>query len=209
MQDRREAKLKLEKAISENKVDNEILELLKIINSSRQFYTTSSCSGRIILIELEEIGDKVGAKILGKWHIEVKIEGVLKALSMNNGIGTVYLMVQSPIFHVVCSDINRAEELFKLAVNTSFKYSSIKSIEKKGKVIVEILSSEQINIPVALNGKIFPSNEYLEYLVGESNATLKRAKKKLVRLKENIKDYLSNQTLINENHISPRKCNHG
>lgn len=191
MQGRREANLKLKKAILEDKVDKEILEFLKLINSSEEYYTTSSCSGRIIVIELEEIGDKEGAIILGKWHEEVNYEVVKNSISMNNGKGTVYLMVQSPIFHIICSDIDKALKLYKIAIKSSFKYSSIKSIKKKGKVLVEILSSEQISAPIAVNGKIFATNEYLKFLVSEANVTLKKAKDKLNSLKENFNQFLN------------------
>ena len=44
---------------------------MNIINKSDDYYTSSSCSGRIVLIELPEIGDKKEAKFLGKWHREI------------------------------------------------------------------------------------------------------------------------------------------
>lgn len=190
MQNKREAILKLEKAILENKVDVEILRLLEIINSNNDFYTTSSCSGRIIVIELEEIGDKEGAEVLGKWHEEVEFEKVKNAIIKNHGKGVVYLMVQSPIFHVVCSNLVKALQLQKIAISSSFKYSSIKSIEKKGKVLIEILSSEQISAPICNNGRVFVTDEYLKFLVNEANITLKKAKEKLGKLYENIYVFL-------------------
>jgi len=59
---------KLKIARSENKVDIDILPVIDILNSSNEYYTTSSCFGRIVLLELPVIGDKKNAKFIGKWH---------------------------------------------------------------------------------------------------------------------------------------------
>ena len=191
MQGKREALIKLDNAISNNKVDKDILSLLKVINSSKDFYTTSSCSGRIILIELDEIGDKEGARILGKWHANINVENIIKSFNKYDKKSNVYFMVQSPIFHIVGGNLKKGLELCKIGLKSSFKYSNIKSIDKKDKVMVEILSSEQINVPIASNGIFFPSEDYLEFLVEEANLTLTKAKEKLVKLSENITGFLS------------------
>ena len=56
----------LERELLSGKVDEEIVRLLEIINSSEDFFTTSSCSGRIVLIDVPENGDKKRAKVLKK-----------------------------------------------------------------------------------------------------------------------------------------------
>ena len=63
----------LEKAKSGNKVDEGIKAILDIINESDYYYTSSSCAGRIALIELPHLGDKKGAEFLGKWHRKIAV----------------------------------------------------------------------------------------------------------------------------------------
>ena len=61
-------------------VDKDIKKLIKLINNSDNYYTSSSCSGRIVLIER----DKSGRKELCKWllvsHDKVNLRQVKDAL---------------------------------------------------------------------------------------------------------------------------------
>lgn len=169
---------KFKEALREGKVDKEIVDLLSLINSFEQYYTTSSCAGRIVLIELPELGDKESANILGKWHSVVNVEQVMKALEKVRSNG--YLSAQSPIIHVACRTLDDAVALRNLAVNCGFKNSSIKSISKE--ITVEILSTERMDVPIARDGEIFPSREYLEFIVENANQCLRRGRRKLERL---------------------------
>jgi len=72
LENKKNALQKLDKAKIENKVDIGILPILDIINSLNEYYTTSSCFGRIVLLELPVIGDKKNAKFIGKWHRTIK-----------------------------------------------------------------------------------------------------------------------------------------
>jgi len=51
---------KLERAKKNEEVDPEILSLLDFINSLPDFYTTSSCSGRICLLHDDRRGITIG-----------------------------------------------------------------------------------------------------------------------------------------------------
>jgi len=63
----------LTKAISSNQVDTDIQPILNIINNSDEYYTTSSCFGRIVILEIPVIGNKKdldleALKKLGEFH---------------------------------------------------------------------------------------------------------------------------------------------
>lgn len=60
--------------------DEEVAGIIERINSVEGFFTTSSCSGRIALICLPEIGAKREAEFIGKWHRLVTTEEVLGAI---------------------------------------------------------------------------------------------------------------------------------
>ncbi|MCD6222157.1 MAG: hypothetical protein J7K12_00520, partial [Thermoplasmata archaeon] len=152
---------KLHSAMYQKKVDEKAIPIIEKLNEMADFFTTSSCSGRIALLEIPLPGRKRKAKFLGKWHHEISMEDVEKALGKAKN-GELWFLVQSPIFHVFTISLKNAKALLHAAIQSGFKYSSIKSIN--GKVMVEILSTEKMDVPIGKDGKIFVSKEYLSLL---------------------------------------------
>lgn len=191
LRDKTERMKKLDNKICEGEVDEEILLIIEKINSNPNYFTTSSCAGRIVLIELTEIGDKEGAKFLGKWHREVEVEEVKTAYSKAKEKTTIFLLAQSPIIHVRCKNLESAVALRNIAVESGLKYSTLKSLtfnsnSEPQKIVVEILSSENIHVPIAKNKTLYPNEDYLSFLVENANSALKRARQKLEKFQQNI-----------------------
>ncbi len=164
--------------------DDDIADLLMLLNSYDTYYTTSSCSGRIILLSIPAIGAKREAEFVGKWHFAVDKSAILDAIagwSACNCGGELWLMAQSPILHVSCADIECAKLLLSLAITAGFKYSGIKSISNR-RVMVEIMSTERMDIPIGKEGVVFCTDQYLEFIVAKANSMLARGKTKLSRL---------------------------
>ena len=181
----------LEKKICEGEVDKEILPIVNSINSNPDYFTTSSCAGRIVLIELRELGDKENSTFLGKWHCEVEVKDVMDAFSKAKSDTVIFLLAQSPIIHVRCRSLKSAALLRNRAVESGLKYSTLKSVtlsskDEPIKIVVEILSSENIHVPIARKGKLYPDEDYLEFLVENANTALKRAREKLERFGSSI-----------------------
>jgi tRNA wybutosine-synthesizing protein 3 len=181
----------LEQKICEDEVDVAILPIVEAINAHPLYFTTSSCAGRIVLLRLPGLGNKEEAEFLAKWHRTVKIEEVKKALSNVGDEGLTFLLAQSPIIHVRCKDMKSAVELRNMAVESGLKYSTLKSLtlnskKEPVKIVVEILSSENIHIPLARGSRVFPDDDYLEFMVENANSALERARGKLERFHENL-----------------------
>ena len=177
--------------IDDGEVDKEILPIVEKINSNPNYFTTSSCAGRIVLLEIPELGDKENALFLGKWHREVAKREILTAYSKAQENTTIFLLTQSPIIHVRCKSLKSAAELRNIAVASGLKYSTIKSLtlnskDEPQKIVVEILSSENIHVPVARAKKLYPNEDYLGFLVENANQALRRAREKLERFRANI-----------------------
>jgi tRNA wybutosine-synthesizing protein 3 len=177
--------------ICEGEVDKEILSLIEIINSKPDYFTTSSCAGRIVLLQLPKIGDKENAEFLGKWHREVEVEEIKAVFSKIEGENNVFLLTQSPIVHVRCKTLDSAVSLRNKALESGLKYSTLKSItlnskSEPDKIVVEILSSENIHIPIAKGEKLYPDEEYLKFMIENANLALNRAQEKIERLKSNL-----------------------
>lgn len=179
----------LENKVCDGEVDPEIKPLLDIINSQSDYFTTSSCAGRIVLLQIPEIGDKENAEFLGKWHRNVEVDEVKEAFKNAQETLSVFLLAQSPIIHVRCRTLNSAIALRNIAVESGLKYSTLKSLTMNSKsepvkIVVEILSSENIHVPIAKGKNLYPDEDYLKFIVENANSALTRAQEKIKRFKD-------------------------
>jgi tRNA wybutosine-synthesizing protein 3 len=185
---------KLKKAQKENKVDPGILSILDTINEHEEYYTSSSCFGRTVLLEIPNIGNKKEAKFLGKWHRKIEVKEFLDA-TKNAKIGQLWLLSQSPILHMVTKTNDGADKLLKIAIACGFKNSGLKSLGKK--IVVEICSTERLDAPVGNNGTLFCNKDYIELLVNISNEIMKKSTTKLQKLEVKLmKDLNTYKTTI-------------
>ena len=178
----------LKKACENQVVDEQILPILKLLNSFPEYYTSSSCAGRIVLLEIPAIGDKKQAKFLGKWHRTIMIDELFKS-SKTADKGFLWLLAQSPILHVGVLDLNAAEKLVKLAILSGFKNSSIRSIGKN--IVIELCSTERLDTPIGKDSVLFCESNYLQLLVDVSNSVMEKSTMKLERLEKNLRKSLS------------------
>ena len=176
LQAKKQALEKLSTDHHEKKVDDKIIPLLDLINSISQYYTTSSCAGRIVLLEIPKIGDKKNAEFLGKWHYPINQEEFSEAAKMAKK-GWIWFLAQSPIIHVGAKNINDADKLLKISIASGFKNTGIRSIGKK--IIVEICSTERLDCPIGKDGKLFCEGSYQDILVETANEVINRSKVKL------------------------------
>lgn len=181
---KQQALKKLEKAVLEKQVDSRILPILHLININSDYFTTSSCAGRIIVLQLPEIGNKKQAVFLGRWHHPVCEDEVVSVLRLYDD-GQMWLLAQPPIFHIGCKTLEAANLLMKTGIISGFKQSGIRSIS--GQIIVELQSTERMDIPLGYNGKQIIPNELINFFIETANRAITRAQKKLDQLEENIK----------------------
>ncbi len=175
----------LAEARAEGKADEDIAELVDLINSDKNLYTTSSCAGRICVLETPREHVKLDSEWLGKWHRKVTLqdlEGALKKHTKN----VAFLQSECPILHVVARDLKSAERILFAAQNCGFKRSGIQAINPE-RVLVEICSTESLEVPLADEGKRLVDDEYLEYLVDIANTKFSSGRKKLERLQKRMK----------------------
>lgn len=184
----------LDEFIKKNEVDPGVINILNLLNKDDDYYTTSSCEGRIQLIQMDHIGDKKNSKVLGKWHSEVDKSIFSEALSVWDGKGHLYLLAQSPIFHVCCRDLQSALQLQQIASENGFRYTCIRSMRLRGadveRVTVELLTSLRLDIPIAHDGVVLPDPGHMEYLVDHCNEVMAAMKDRLATLEEVLKGVL-------------------
>ncbi len=160
-------------------VDKPIAKLVEDINSKNDFYTTSSCSGRIVLLAQSETGKKHKADCIFMSHSKISLKQVKDALEKLPK-NQVWFRFEPLILHVACRNIESAEELVKLGRSIGFKRSGIQSTRK---MIVEICSTEKIDTIIAEKGKLLVNDSYLNILVRETNKKFEKNKEKIKKLK--------------------------
>ena len=173
----------------ENEIDPQVGSLLERLNSIPAFRTSSSCSGRIVLLQTPEAGDKLGARFLGKWHEAVSPESILEAAEPWRGGEYMYFLCQAPNIHVITRELTEGVRLRNMAVEAGLKYSNLKSISLDGKdrpttITVELLSSENLEVPLCTPEKSFLYPEFIELLGLTANRLLERGHGKLKRLED-------------------------
>jgi len=176
----------LDDAYAAQKVDEGVLYILDLINRTEGFYTSSSCAGRIVLLQIPQIGDKRRALFLGVWHRTIEINELRMAVSKATK-GVLWLLAQAPIFHMGVQTLELADMMVKIAVSCGFKNSSVKSIGHK--IRIEICSTERLDAPIGRNSRLFCDDEYLSLLVEISNEVMERSRKKMERFIKKIERF--------------------
>lgn len=154
-------------------IDGPIKDIIKLINDSDHYYTTSSCSGRIIVISQSEqdYQKKKGCQwiFVSHTHIDDHQE-VIKALI--NHEGSAVLKFEPFILHATCATIDHAMKVNRSAIDSGFRNSGI-SVGQSGRVTVAVRSTHSLEIPISCNGSVLVSEEYIEYIVKKANDKLK------------------------------------
>lgn len=164
------------------KWDEKILGLCEKINSLENYYTTSSCSGRIVLIKCS---DKKGPDLfefVSHDFIDfTKLKGSLDKIEYE---GAVKFKSEPCIIHIACSDLESAEELLNKGREAGWKRSGILSLGKN--IIVELNSTEKLEFPIMKNGKVLVDDDFLKLIVHGANNNLKKSWEKIEKLEESI-----------------------
>lgn len=179
------AMTKLRIASDDKKVDEKILPILRILNGIEGVYTSSSCAGRILLLQIPSLGDKRGAAFLGIWHRSIVSEEITMAASKATQ-GSLWFLAQAPILHIGVQTTELANILIKTAVLSGFKNSAMKSTGKK--TVIELSSTERLDAPIGRNGCLYCGEDYLHLLTEIANEVIERSQQKLIRLERNLRN---------------------
>jgi tRNA wybutosine-synthesizing protein 3 len=168
---------KLDKS-SKGDWDKKIVGLCSRINESENYYTTSSCAGRIVLMKDE---DKKGSGLFLKvWHDKINFEELKIELKKIEDKEMIKFKTEPPIIHIVCKDLDSASKLLEKAKHIGFKRSGINTISKN--IVLELCSTEKLEFPIVKNGEILVDDKFLRIVVEKSNFLLEKGWGKIERL---------------------------
>lgn len=179
-QEKKSVLSKLDKS-KKGSVDKPILNLINKINNHSDYYTTSSCSGRIVLLELGK--GKHKSNWLYVSHVLAKEKDLALALkNLKEHKKPIWFKYEAVILHIVCKDIDSAQFLVNKARALGFKRTGIQSTRKK--ITVEMCSTELIDTIVADKGKLLVTDDYLKVLISQANIKLKQNELKIKKLEK-------------------------
>jgi tRNA wybutosine-synthesizing protein 3 len=160
--------------------DPHILELCEKINKKANFYTLSSCAGRIVLIK--NLVKKGPDMFVFRSHEKVSFSELKKALENYKGKDNLMFKQETCILHVCCEKIEDAENLLKIAREAGWKNSGIMSTQ--GRIVCELRSTEYLAFPIFVGGKILVDDDFLRVVVSEANEKLERSWQKIRALEK-------------------------
>jgi tRNA wybutosine-synthesizing protein 3 len=160
--------------------DKKIISLCNKINENKNYYTTSSCSGRIVLLKYSD--KKLKDAFLFRTHDKISFNELKKVLFDINYNGIIEFQQTSCILHVACKTIEDALHIVKLAKEAAWKRSGV--ISGGDRYVVELHSTEQMSFPIMNNRKILVDDKYLKLIVEIANNKIERIWKKIERLKK-------------------------
>jgi len=183
---------KADKSIKQN-WDDKIINLCELANKNDNYYTTSSCSGRIlILIDSKEKRDNLFIKV---WHNQISFIELKKEL--NNLIDSkekiknklIYFKQDPCILHIACRNLESAQKILDIGILAGWKRSSI--INSRKRFVIELNSTEKIEFPIIKEGKLLVDDNFLKIIVSESNKKLKTSWEKINKLENLLKKRLN------------------
>jgi len=166
--------------------DEKIKKLNQVINTFSPLVTLSSCSGRVVLLNVSQKYNKKNSFWVFSSHDTVNTQTLWNSLKNFDGDGRVYLKFEGAILHVACKSLRVAKSLMEWSRYSGFTRSVILSVE--GKVVVELISNPTMTIPVKNNGETLITKKYLNELVSEGNELLEGTWEILNKLKDNLRE---------------------
>jgi tRNA wybutosine-synthesizing protein 3 len=172
--DKKNALTKLDKS-KKGSVDHQIKSLVDLINQKQNFYTSSSCSGRIILFSAPKAGKKDQLEWLFVSHEKTSFTELKKQIKPTNQ--QLWLRQESFILHICCRTIDAASKLLTFCRNLGLKRAGINSISKK--IVVEIINTPNLNTMIGEKNEILVNDKFLKTWVREANKNMKKNKEKI------------------------------
>ena len=163
-------------------LDLHIRKLCGKINSNENYYTLSSCSGRVVLVKNME--KKQPGMFVFRSHEKISFDELKKALDSASEAKETLIFKQEPaILAVCCNTLEEASVLLdKAREKAGWKNSGIMTLKRR--IIAELRNTEYISLPIMEKGKILVDDNFLHILVAESNTRLEKTWQRIKALEE-------------------------
>lgn len=161
--------------------DRKILSLCNKINLLEHYYTTSSCSGRMLLMIYQEnkqsdLFCKVYHGPISFFTFKREIKRVCEKYPNKN----IKFKVDPSILHIACKSMDDAKILYEKAKISGWKKLGLISWGKR--IVLEIVGTGKLELPLIEKGKLLVNDEFLKILLEQSSFKLKNSWKIIKKL---------------------------
>jgi tRNA wybutosine-synthesizing protein 3 len=169
--------------------DPQILPLLDHINDLDDFYTTSSCAGRLMLIEKHPEGKKFEANWMLVSHDAIEYQQIWQTLHqrIEQPDYEVWFKMEAPIIHLCARDLESAQWFLAHCKAVGLKHAAIMGTTPR--VMLEIMGRTAIETLLCVDGQILINEYYIETMIKKANKKLQLARQPfnqlLYRLRNN------------------------
>ena len=159
-------------------VDEDAKEIVDLVNSKKDFYTTSSCSGRIVLLKMKSKKKNKCDWIFTK-HNKVNFEEINDSIKNKTKIKYgIYFKQQPLILHIACRNLDAANKLLN-ASRKIFRRAGIIGVTNR-KAMIEIIGDERIET-IICDKDFVADGEYIKELIKYANLNFVENKRKSER----------------------------
>jgi tRNA wybutosine-synthesizing protein 3 len=176
-----------ETALKQGKMDEQMIQLCQYISKTKNYYTSSCCSGRIILLE-KKGKRKIDTFFHRKWHRKINITELLEGIKENKE-GELWLRLDPFILHIGCPTIKEAKKILAAMKKSGVKRGGI-TVAEKGKYLIELQGTNNFACIVKKNGKQLIPKKYFEYILEKLNTMITENYQRLEKLETEFKKTL-------------------
>ena len=176
-------------AIEKKKIDPLMIDISNFISQTKNYFTTSTCSGRITLMEVDEKESKRKNAFFRKWHSQVSFEEVWNGIQDNSNIENVWFRQDAFVFVIGTNTIENTKPIIQACQEAGIKRFGIHHSEP-GKVLMEIFGSQRMSVPVKEKQEILVEEKFVQKIVEIANKKWKQNDKSLNKLNEKLKEKL-------------------
>ncbi|XP_051021758.1 tRNA wybutosine-synthesizing protein 3 homolog isoform X2 [Acomys russatus] len=154
-------------------VDEGAVEVVELLNSRDEFFTTSSCAGRILLLDGSTNGSGVQKQHccwLLVTHKPCVKDDVMAAL--NGTTSDAVLKFEPFILHVQCRTLQDAQ-------------------------LLAVRSTHGLEVPLSHKGKLMVTEEYIEFLLTIANKKMEENKKRIGRFYNCLQHAMEREAISN------------
>ncbi|MEM2512199.1 MAG: hypothetical protein QXX61_03585 [Ignisphaera sp.] len=164
--------------------DKDIVDFIKHIFAKEKIFTTSSCSGRITIVDALYPWLREESYIVFKKHEPVSVDEIIVVIQQQP-LHRLWLISSGPIVHFVAVNLDTAYRILQIARESGFKHSGIISMSIDG-IVVEIISGTWTSF-LLRDGDVWFTNN-IDKIVAVANEVLIEGKKRLEKLFKLFKD---------------------
>jgi tRNA wybutosine-synthesizing protein 3 len=176
-------------AVRNQKADADAIPLCAFLNDQPRFFTASSCSGRVILLNVDSMESKQEAAFLYKTHSKANAAAAWKTLSTQKTRKEVWFKQEPFILHIGTDSLANANLILSCSRDAGIKRGGI-MLAKPGKFLLELLGTQGISAPVKKGTQLIVDEKYFRLLVSRGNQKMSKNREQLQRFERVLRDRL-------------------